>query len=242
MPVDVRIGKMLIYATLLDCLEPCLTIAAMLSAKSPFLAPPDKREEARRAHQKFLRYRPLSTAASNGISPAESSAIRPPPPPADRDEDNEDDPYPDGDNIIHCRSDHLAVVHAYDLWHRIFTHEGNNVAFKFCRDHHLSMSTLQDIDALRDYYRDYLLQSGFISHSQHKHTKASHHNNKSNHPTTPTPPSSGSFHELRTKSHSNILIEDTIDNIFNRDLVRCAVCAGKCGTSIYIYMKLLNYD
>ena len=37
LPVDVRVGKLLIYGTLMRCLGPCLSIAAYLSSKSPFL-------------------------------------------------------------------------------------------------------------------------------------------------------------------------------------------------------------
>jgi HrpA-like RNA helicase len=37
MPVDVRIGRMLITASLLNCLEPALTVAAALAGKSLIL-------------------------------------------------------------------------------------------------------------------------------------------------------------------------------------------------------------
>ena len=46
MPVDAQIGKMLVFGCLLRCLSPCLTIAAALSGRPPFLSPSDKREEA----------------------------------------------------------------------------------------------------------------------------------------------------------------------------------------------------
>ncbi|BFI42914.1 ATP-dependent RNA helicase DHX57 [Marchantia polymorpha subsp. ruderalis] len=46
MPVDARVGKMLLFGCMLKCLDPVLTIAAALSGRSPFMAPPDKREEA----------------------------------------------------------------------------------------------------------------------------------------------------------------------------------------------------
>jgi ATP-dependent RNA helicase DHX57 len=38
LPLDVRIGKMIIHGALLRCLDPVLTIAACLSVKSPFLS------------------------------------------------------------------------------------------------------------------------------------------------------------------------------------------------------------
>jgi len=37
-PVDVKLGKMLIYGALLNCIDPIVTIAACLSSKSPFAA------------------------------------------------------------------------------------------------------------------------------------------------------------------------------------------------------------
>jgi len=53
LPVDVRIGKIIIYASLFNCLDPCLTIAATMAFKSPFVAPMDKRDEANAAKQEF---------------------------------------------------------------------------------------------------------------------------------------------------------------------------------------------
>jgi HrpA-like RNA helicase len=46
LPVDLRLGKMLILATLFGCLSPMLTIAACLSSKPLFVNPMDKRDEA----------------------------------------------------------------------------------------------------------------------------------------------------------------------------------------------------
>jgi ATP-dependent RNA helicase DHX29 len=54
LPLDVRLGKMLVFAALFQCLDPVLTIAAGLSGtKSPFVAPMGKEAEARAAHAKF---------------------------------------------------------------------------------------------------------------------------------------------------------------------------------------------
>ena len=39
LPVDVRIGKLLILGSVFKCLDSALTIAACLSYKSPFVAP-----------------------------------------------------------------------------------------------------------------------------------------------------------------------------------------------------------
>lgn len=53
LPVDPRVGKMMIYGSLFGCLDPCLTVAASMSARSPFLSPFDQRDEADAARKKF---------------------------------------------------------------------------------------------------------------------------------------------------------------------------------------------
>jgi HrpA-like RNA helicase len=53
LPVDVRLAKMLIYAAIFRCLDPVLTIAAVLSYKSIFLRPFDKQQEADKAMRSF---------------------------------------------------------------------------------------------------------------------------------------------------------------------------------------------
>ncbi|GLB35802.1 putative helicase associated domain (HA2) Add an annotation [Lyophyllum shimeji] len=59
LPVDLRLAKMLILATVFQCLDPVLTIAAALSSKPLFLSPMDKRGEAAQARARF------STAGSD---------------------------------------------------------------------------------------------------------------------------------------------------------------------------------
>ncbi len=53
LPVDARIGKLLIFGVLLKCVDASLTIAASISERSPFISPFDKREEARTARDAF---------------------------------------------------------------------------------------------------------------------------------------------------------------------------------------------
>lgn len=53
LPVDVRIGKMLIFGCILRCIDPILTVAAIMSLKSPFVAPLDKRDEAAKKMRSF---------------------------------------------------------------------------------------------------------------------------------------------------------------------------------------------
>ena len=53
LPVDVRLGKMLLYAALFSCLDPVAIVAATISYKSPFVAPLEQRELADAARRAF---------------------------------------------------------------------------------------------------------------------------------------------------------------------------------------------
>lgn len=53
LPVEPRVGKMMIYGALLGCVEPALTIAASMSSKNPFISPFDSRDAANVARQQF---------------------------------------------------------------------------------------------------------------------------------------------------------------------------------------------
>jgi ATP-dependent RNA helicase DHX57 len=54
LPIDVQLGKMLLYAAVLRCLPQALTIAAFLSSQSPFVAPLEQRAAANAAHRTFV--------------------------------------------------------------------------------------------------------------------------------------------------------------------------------------------
>lgn len=52
-PADLRCGKLMVYGAIFNCLDDCVTIAAILSTRSPFLSPPDKRDLAKQAKMRF---------------------------------------------------------------------------------------------------------------------------------------------------------------------------------------------
>ncbi|KAI1753495.1 DEAD/DEAH box helicase [Xylaria castorea] len=54
-PADLRCGKLMVYGAIFGCLDESITIAAILSTKSPFFSPPDKRDLAREARMRFAR-------------------------------------------------------------------------------------------------------------------------------------------------------------------------------------------
>lgn len=53
LPVDVRIGKLMLFGAIFRCLDSALTIAACLSYKSPFSAPFNKRDDADAKKKEF---------------------------------------------------------------------------------------------------------------------------------------------------------------------------------------------
>lgn len=54
-PADLRCGKLMIYGAIFGCLDESTTIASILSTRSPFLSPPDRRDEAKAARMQFSR-------------------------------------------------------------------------------------------------------------------------------------------------------------------------------------------
>ncbi|CAG8979232.1 hypothetical protein HYALB_00011902 [Hymenoscyphus albidus] len=54
-PADLRCGKLMVYGAMFGCLDACVTIAAILTVKSPFVSPQDKRDEAKSARARFAK-------------------------------------------------------------------------------------------------------------------------------------------------------------------------------------------
>jgi ATP-dependent RNA helicase DHX57 len=52
-PADLRCSKLMVYGVLFGCLNPAVTIASILTAKSPFVSPMDKREASKAARVSF---------------------------------------------------------------------------------------------------------------------------------------------------------------------------------------------
>lgn len=53
LPADLRCGKLMVFGAIFGCLDDCVTIAAILSTRSPFISPQEKREESRQARLRF---------------------------------------------------------------------------------------------------------------------------------------------------------------------------------------------
>lgn len=54
LPADLRCGKLMVFGAIFGCLDDCVTIAAILSTRSPFMSPQEKREESRQARMRFF--------------------------------------------------------------------------------------------------------------------------------------------------------------------------------------------
>ncbi|KAL8703816.1 MAG: hypothetical protein Q9201_003011 [Fulgogasparrea decipioides] len=52
-PADLRCGKLMVYGATFGCFEACLTVAAILAAKTPFVSPQNKRDQSRAARTSF---------------------------------------------------------------------------------------------------------------------------------------------------------------------------------------------
>lgn len=155
MPVDVRIGKMLLTASLLGCLEPALTVAAALAGKSPFFNPPNNREEANRAHSAFTSSHSIRVVAANyGVELPELTE--------DKSRDPRDDLTPPNHAFF---SDHLATVNAYDLWSLVKAERGTDASYALCRERFLSHTSLEEMKKLRENFRNHLAEVGFCQHN-----------------------------------------------------------------------------
>ncbi|XP_072970121.1 DExH-box ATP-dependent RNA helicase DExH7, chloroplastic isoform X2 [Typha angustifolia] len=65
LPVDVLIGKMMLYGAIFGCLSPILSIAAFLSYKFPFVYPKDEKQNVEKAKSTLVNDS-MDGAASNG--------------------------------------------------------------------------------------------------------------------------------------------------------------------------------
>ncbi|KAL4807655.1 P-loop containing nucleoside triphosphate hydrolase protein [Aspergillus unguis] len=52
-PADLRCAKLMVYGSIFNCIDACVTIAAILTVKSPFVSPRERREEADAARSAF---------------------------------------------------------------------------------------------------------------------------------------------------------------------------------------------
>lgn len=54
LPVHPTLGKMIVYGVIFRCLDPMIILGAALNERSPFVSPPEKRQEAQAAQEPFV--------------------------------------------------------------------------------------------------------------------------------------------------------------------------------------------
>ncbi|RUP47115.1 P-loop containing nucleoside triphosphate hydrolase protein [Jimgerdemannia flammicorona] len=135
-PADLRISKMLLFGAIFRCLDPILSVAAIMSVKSPFVSPMDKREEARAYVCIF------STTANSALFLWMRGAR---------------------EAFSYARSDWLTDLKAFEAWDEQRKEGGSKAARSFCERNFLSNNTLLEISALRSQYFEALSLIGFAS-------------------------------------------------------------------------------
>lgn len=65
LPVEPQIGKALVLGCMLGCLDPVLTIAAVLSQRNPFVMPMSKKEQADQAKRRFAQVQKKNVLSSH---------------------------------------------------------------------------------------------------------------------------------------------------------------------------------
>jgi ATP-dependent RNA helicase DHX29 len=124
LPTDVHLGKFLLTAVILQCLDPALTIAATLNAKSPFISPFGEEEAADRAKLGFKVGTQSLIYVYVGL----------------------------GSKCFIENSDFLTIHSAFSSWRRASANGNTSFVRNFCRKNYLSYQNLQQIEELRQQF------------------------------------------------------------------------------------------
>ena len=132
LPLDVFLGKLILLGSIFKCMDAMLTIAAILSSKSPFSVPMGARAQADLARLAFKRgwYHWNHLSSQMLIKQI-------------------------GD------SDLLTVYNAYSSWRRVCNTTGLS-EYQFCRKNFLSSQTLSNIEDLKAQLMTSLIDAGFL--------------------------------------------------------------------------------
>eukprot|EP00039_Didymoeca_costata_P011156 m.154343 g.154343 ORF g.154343 m.154343 type:complete len:1541 (-) comp15082_c0_seq1:2172-6794(-) len=180
-PVDVRIGKFLIFASMLGCVRPALTIAGCLSStRSVFVSPMNARDEAKRAHLQYCTSKSdlLTCAAAydawRDIAGFCASC--------DKDYKNEGKlraVFCEACNVTLCNAcmeaEHSArgetKAHAASLrpmrTPSYSRREREREEYRFCDSNFLSRQSLLEMRQLRTQFTDVIIDLGFMKRNNH---------------------------------------------------------------------------
>jgi ATP-dependent RNA helicase DHX57 len=130
---------MILFGAMFRCVDPILTIAAILSTRSPFVSPLEKRQEADSARLYFAIQRRIGTGPGGaGI-----------------------------DFSSHNKSDHLSLIRAYDEWLQA-RDKGTATEVDFCQKKFLSRAALKTIADTKRQLAEQLGEIGFLGTDSRK--------------------------------------------------------------------------
>ncbi|TXG57279.1 hypothetical protein EZV62_018592 [Acer yangbiense] len=139
LPMEPKLGKMLILGAIFNCLDPVLTIVAGLSVRDPFLAPLDKKDVS---DLLICTFRLRGTGVEDYLDAYHGQLAE-----AAKSQFSWD------------YSDHLALVRAYEGWREA---ERDLAGNEYCWDNFLSAQSLKAIDSLRKEFFSLLKDAGLI--------------------------------------------------------------------------------
>ena len=175
-----------------------LTIAAALGGKSPFLTPLDsQRVEAQLSHSRYLYTHTVDSYAYSGCKGSTagdtmtSLSLHKTPlkqPPAASTAQNTTAYYGSPhsgsasiDNVsvytnttqtrTNHFSDHIAIVNCYNQFIHIIITMGSDAAYRYCKERYLNFNVLNEMRALREHFRAYLRQTGFVDNGSRSNKK-----------------------------------------------------------------------
>jgi hypothetical protein len=156
LPVDCRLGKLLLLGVSLGCVDEALTAAAALSSRSPFLCPPDAREKADASKRAFAR-----DAAPSLISkPITNTAITNSSSSSSLGESVTNNTDKDDTGCGRMASDVLAAVQAYNDFDALGGGNNSDKGCGFARERLLSIKTLQQMGTLKRQLLEALSSAG----------------------------------------------------------------------------------
>jgi ATP-dependent RNA helicase DHX29 len=159
LPMEPRLGKLLVLAAALGCLSPALTIAAGMSYRSPFAAAFEEQQELEAA-RRALAAAPAGVGVGVGGpgvgASSSAAAMAAAAAPASSKASSSDWPasHPPGFRNLAAgqQSDHLVLVAAFDVWRCALRAGGQQGAAKVARHYRLSPQALEAIAELREQF------------------------------------------------------------------------------------------
>ncbi|KAF6137404.1 hypothetical protein GIB67_036441 [Kingdonia uniflora] len=142
LPMEPKLGKMLIFGAIFKCVDPILTVVAGLSVRDPFLMPFDKKDNAKLNLSHIMHEQENVLKFLAPFQLAESAKLQ---------------------FSRQGYSDHIALIRAYNGWKDI---ENEKSRYEYCHTNFLSAQTLKAIDSLRKQFFFQLKGTGLIDEDQ----------------------------------------------------------------------------